>query len=93
MALVGGEAKLSVEVSGNNPEYKWFNDGGVIENASGTVLVLSELSLNDAGKYWVEISNPTGTIRSAVIDLDVVAAPIITSAPTSVRKSSAIVHA
>ena len=31
------------------------------------------------------ISNPTGTIRSAVIDLDVVAAPIITSAPASIR--------
>ena len=86
MALVGGSAKLGVELGGTTPTgYRWFHDGALLEQADGAVLKLENLSLADAGRYWVEITNPVGTIRSGEAALDVVALPEIVQAPVGQR--------
>ncbi|MDP6679581.1 MAG: DUF5011 domain-containing protein, partial [Verrucomicrobiota bacterium] len=86
MALVGGSAKLGVEVGGTTPTgYRWFHDGALLEEADGAVLKLENLSLANAGRYWVEITNPVGTIRSGEAALDVVALPEIVQAPVGQR--------
>ena len=65
--------------------YRWFHDGALLEQADGAVLKLENLSLADAGRYWVEITNPVGTIRSGEAALDVVTLPEIVQAPVGQR--------
>ena len=60
-------------MSGTDPKYRWFHNGELIEGGDGNVLLMTDLNLNDGGQYWVEITNPAGTIRSAIKTLDVVA--------------------
>ena len=51
MAIVGGNAKFGVEVSGSAPvTYRWFKDDALLEGADGAVLKLEGLSLGRRGK-------------------------------------------
>ncbi len=86
-AIVGGSVTLSVSVSGTAPFiYQWMRDGAVISGASGSSLVLNNLTLSDAGGYTVVVTNAIGSVTSnaAVIGVNSLpVAPSLSGSPTS----------
>ncbi|MBN2506890.1 MAG: immunoglobulin domain-containing protein [Verrucomicrobia bacterium] len=55
----GGRLHLSVGVSGANPPAvcQWYRDGELLAGATGTVLELVNVQPEQAGRYWVAVSN------------------------------------
>lgn len=72
-AVIGGSISLSVTASGTPPlSYQWYrNDSDLITGATGPSLVLGNLSLNDAGRYHVVITNTKGSTPSAEATIQV----------------------
>jgi hypothetical protein len=74
-----------------NMSYQWYYSKGTagaprqaISSATTQKLELSGVSQDQAGIYWVEVSNSMGTVASTQAKLDVVPALNITSLPKSV---------
>ncbi|MGH8022571.1 MAG: S8 family serine peptidase, partial [Limisphaerales bacterium] len=83
-ALIGGEANLSVAVSGQKPlSYSWsFNganltDGTNVEGSTNADLVLINLTQPQAGSYTVAITNNLGEISVSNV-LSVISPPWLT---------------
>jgi hypothetical protein len=63
--------------------YHWYYEGtNAVQGASGASLVLSNVSLGMAGLYAVVVSNASGSVTSAPVQLMVAAPPSILSGPT-----------
>lgn len=61
----GTAATLSVEVLGSAPlRYQWYKDGSAIAGAQAATLNIAKVSLADAGRYTVTVSNNLGTVSS-----------------------------
>jgi hypothetical protein len=65
--------------------YQWRFNGGNITGATGTSLVLSNVSTNRAGSYTVRVSNSFNNVTSDVAQLTVALPPGIISQPQSQR--------
>jgi hypothetical protein len=69
---VGSEAVLGVEAAGSPRHYQWYRtDGSQIPGAVGAVLRLPAVQPEDAGGYYVVVSNALGCVTSAVAILTV----------------------
>ncbi len=71
---VGGSHTFEVVATGSEPiNYRWFHEGTLIEEATGSTLTLEGLTGDDAGGYHVEVTNETlpwgGTDTSATANL------------------------
>ena len=75
--LVGNTISLSVEATGSEPlSYQWRLDGTDIPGAISASLEFGAVTLAQAGRYSVRVSNPVGSVDSAgadVVLVDVVA--------------------
>ena len=92
----GGAVSLSVLAVGTPPlGFQWRLNGTNLAGATGTTLVLSNISTNDAGAYEVVITNAAGTVtsRSAILTVqpaidrfvfDPIASPKYTNWPFTV---------
>jgi hypothetical protein len=59
---VGARVTLSVEAGGTAPlSYLWYFNGAQIGGATGASLLLTNVTLSDAGTYTVVVSNSFGT--------------------------------
>jgi hypothetical protein len=82
-APVGGSAMFSVGVSGTPPfAYQWQFNSNNIPGANGSVLMLNNLQLNNAGPYRVIVLGAGGSAESANGILDVFVPPSFTQQPT-----------
>ncbi len=81
----GTAVSFSVSAVGTQPlSYQWQFDGVNIAGATNQSLFLPSPQANDAGTYCVKVTNPYGSVTSAVVGLGVVTAPpIIVSQPTN----------
>ena len=71
-AAPGGTATLTVSANGTAPlSYQWQRAGVPIPGATSASLVLSKVSLSDAGEYSVVVSNSAGSETSQIITLSV----------------------
>jgi hypothetical protein len=71
-------------VAGPRPTYQWQHDGVNIAGATGSSIILSNVTHAQAGIYAVVVSNPLGTVTSQPMRLTVVyQPPIITGNPTN----------
>ena len=69
----GSNFTISVLVGGATPlTYQWIFNEQVLSNATGATLTRSSARPEHAGDYRVIITNPYGTLSSAVAHLDVV---------------------
>ncbi|HYG34361.1 MAG TPA: Ig-like domain-containing protein, partial [Clostridia bacterium] len=69
---VGQTAFFKVEAVGTAPlTYSWQHNGTAVPGATNAMLILSNVQLSDAGSYCANVSNPIGTIKSAVATLQV----------------------
>ncbi|MCW5550993.1 MAG: immunoglobulin domain-containing protein [Verrucomicrobiae bacterium] len=55
--------------------YQWHFEDAPIEDATNAVLTLNNVTLDQAGNYWVMITNMNGSITSRVATLTVVGEP------------------
>lgn len=70
--VVGGTAFFSVQASGTLPlAYQWDHDGSAIPGQTGPNLVLTGLTMADAGSYRVRVSNSLGEAISVKVTLTV----------------------
>jgi alpha-tubulin suppressor-like RCC1 family protein len=83
--LPGGSATFAVAASGTGPlSYQWLKDDIAIPGATGAVLLLDNVSSNEAASYSVTVGNALGSLTSTAASLTVVGAPAIATQPAAV---------
>jgi hypothetical protein len=83
-AVSGTNVILAVAAAGVAPlNYQWQFNGAALVGATGTNLTLANVQSTNSGSYQVVVSNPAGSVSSAVAVLTVVAPPAITVQPTN----------
>ena len=70
----GTAATFKVVSGGSEPfAYQWRSSCGALPDATNSALTLNAVTTNQSGcTYWVEVTNPYGTLTSAVATLTVV---------------------
>jgi hypothetical protein len=70
--ILGTGGSFSVGASGSSPlRYQWYFNGASLNSATNSSLVLSPVSLSEAGTYSVTVSNPVGSVSSRSASLAV----------------------
>ncbi|MEY2878555.1 MAG: hypothetical protein RLZZ15_935, partial [Verrucomicrobiota bacterium] len=97
--LIGKPVTFTTAAIGSTPiTFQWFKDGVPVPGATSATLALASLQPGDAGAYTAAVTNPSGTTRSSVATLAVVASldpPVITAQPqslTTTRSGTAAVE-
>lgn len=81
---VGKSASLTSEFEGFNLSYSWTRNGSPVPNAASNSLLLSNLTMADAGDYVVTATATCGlTASSAPVRLNVVKPPSFSAQPQS----------
>ena len=84
--LVGQSATFTVAVESlGTPVFQWFHQGKILKYATGSQLVLTNLTLADAGDYRVDILQGTTTLHSRTAHLQLIksAPPSLLQVPSS----------
>ena len=84
--IAGGTATFNVAASGTPPlSYQWSFKGTNIAGATNTILTLTNVQLNQAGNYTVQVANTGGSVLSsnAVLTVNLPVPPTITTQPTN----------
>jgi len=72
-AVVGATASFGVSATGSAPlSYQWQFEGNPIPTATNAVLTLTDLTLDNAGQYQVQVTNVAGQTNSQVATLSVI---------------------
>lgn len=75
-AIAGGNALFDVGADGTSPlYYQWYFDNSPLANGTNEVLLLTNVSGNQAGTYFVVVSNAYGTATSSNAMLSVLTFP------------------
>lgn len=69
----GNTLQLRVNATGNGLSYQWFKDDVALEGATASDLVINNISLSQAGKYYCQVSGTCGTASSEQIKVAVTA--------------------
>lgn len=80
-SCVGEQVAFTVTASGNDLTYRWLKDNAEVPNARQATLAISSLSVADAGKYMLRVSNGCGAVVSQEVTLTVDVPPSITQQP------------
>ena len=83
MVMIGSNVSFSVAATGTTLSYQWRKDGADIAGANAPGYSLTNLVLTDGGSYTVVITNPVGSVTSAVATLTVATPPAIAVPPTN----------
>ena len=82
--LAGSNAVLNANAAGLPPlSYQWENSQGNITGETNAALVIPDTQATNSGSYWVVVSNPFGSVTSAVATVTVVFPPSILLQPTN----------
>jgi len=77
----GDNVTLSVEANGiPSISYQWYFNGNIIDGATSSSYDVS-VSLTSVGYYYVVVSNTIGSTVSSYVNINIGAAPIITTQP------------
>lgn len=64
--FVGGTVSFSISAQGGLPiHYAWLFNGSPVPDATNSILILTNLSLADAGTYSVVVSNSVSSVTSS----------------------------
>ena len=78
----GSDATFLVQASGTAPlGYQWFYNGTSVPGATLQLLEFNPDTANQAGQYWVVVSNNYGSVTSAVVNLFITGPPVILTQP------------
>lgn len=68
----GGYGQLTVLANGvPNPNYQWYKNDQIIDNAISTSLIFANMQEGDAGVYHVVVSNSQGSVESNRVDVSI----------------------
>lgn len=86
----GGRVTLALTAVGNNLSFLWHRNGTPIPGATSAQLVLSDLTLDQAGVYTCVVSGTCGTVTTNPVTLTIKPKPqiIAQSADTTVAENS-----
>ena len=80
----GSAAGFSVSAIGQNPlSYQWYFNSNSIASATNNSYTLGSATTNDAGGYFVIVTNASGSATSSVATLSVRVSPLILTNPAS----------
>ncbi|MCK9316462.1 MAG: leucine-rich repeat protein [Verrucomicrobia bacterium] len=68
----GDNAEFSVVAEGQELTYQWYFNETLIEGATDSKIVITEVVEQDAGSYTVAVSNEKGTVTSQPANLNVI---------------------
>jgi hypothetical protein len=74
-ASVGASANLSIAATGLELVYQWFKNGTLLAKQIGSAISFAKLTPNDAGIYFVVVSNDAGNVKSSPVSIVVNPAP------------------
>jgi Concanavalin A-like lectin/glucanases superfamily/Immunoglobulin I-set domain/Immunoglobulin domain/Domain of unknown function (DUF2341) len=78
----GTSLTLSSSARGSAPlSYQWYQNGVSIPTQTGANITFNPVATNNAGSYFVVVTNPYGSVTSSVVQLTVFGAPIIQQQP------------
>ncbi|HVU35365.1 MAG TPA: family 43 glycosylhydrolase [Opitutaceae bacterium] len=60
----GTAVSLSVGAAGDSLTYQWKKDGAVLAGSTAPTLTIANAQASDAGRYTVDVANPTATVTS-----------------------------
>jgi hypothetical protein len=81
----GNSPTLSVGVAGFELAYQWFKGGAPLAGANQRTLALGPIGATNVGDYRVTVSNPLGSITSAVATVALLNPPMISAQPLPAR--------
>ena len=82
--IAGTNVLFQVAASGSPPlSYSWMLNGTILPDATAPALVLTNVQSGQAGSYSVVVTNPAGSISSAMANLTVLVPPTLVSQPTN----------
>jgi hypothetical protein len=82
--VAGTTATFTVLASGSTPlYYQWLDGGTNLPGANGANLVIADVQTNNAGVYWVVVTNVFGSATSSNATLTVLSPPVILIQPTN----------
>jgi len=81
--IQGSNAAFGVTATGALLNYQWYFNSGVLTNSTNAVLTLPGVTTNQAGTYYVTVTNLAGSLTSSSAMLTVIAPPAITVQPTN----------
>jgi uncharacterized repeat protein (TIGR03803 family) len=82
--VIGSNVSFNVSVSGMGPfNYQWYFNGTNILNATNATYAISSVATNNAGNYFVVITNSAGGVTSSNALLTVLVPPVITAQPSN----------
>lgn len=68
----GQYGQLTVFANGiPNPNYQWYKNDQIIDNAISTSLIFANMQEGDAGVYHVVVSNSQGSVESNRVDVSI----------------------
>jgi len=68
---VGDSVTFSVAASGDSPQFQWYKNGAPLTGKTASVLILPNLTADDAGNYYAVVTNDCGYTPSPVSRLRV----------------------
>ena len=94
-AAEGQNVSFSITAAGEKMSYQWYQstDGGAtfsaVAEASGKTAEygFTAAASQSGNRYYCEVSNPAGSVRSETVTLTVVSPPVITKQPKSVKSA------
>jgi hypothetical protein len=82
--IQGTNAIISVTAAGVSVlNYQWYLNTAAVADATNATLTLSDVQANDAGDYYVIVTNCLGSVTSSNVALTVLVPPMITIQPIS----------
>lgn len=67
----GQPIDLSVQVSGLNPMYQWYEQNAPIAGATNSTYTITNATVADSGNYYVVVTNTVNSVTSATITVTV----------------------
>jgi hypothetical protein len=78
----GSTSTFAVDAMGTPPlAYQWYSPTGAIAGATSSTLLLSNVQSNQAGNYFVVVTNSINSVTSAVAALTVFRVPVVLQQP------------
>lgn len=94
--FTGANVSFTVQVDAAEPTYQWYKDDAAIDGANSATLNLMDVSNDDAGIYYCEVSNNCGSVKSEDAELKVSeqsAGPLLSLSQTSVDFGNSTLNA
>lgn len=78
----GQPLSLTVQVTGLDPAFQWYTQSAAITGATNNTFTIANAKTNNAGAYYVVVTNQVNSVTSAVINVTVPAFVVLPIGPS-----------